>query len=579
MKTMTFSQFWISKQDKLKRPQSSYFLPLVLKRNKGFIFRKGINRLSDILEFLFLALLAEPSYLKSIIAVFLFMIILNIIDEWFYISSKELATQKNKHSRTFAALFLIIPKLILIPLFLIYYHGHEQLMTALLIIKLVTQSLQSFTLYQTIDIQSQKRVYVSILKTNSPFIVSQLVLWALLYIEFDSKFLFYLALISFSLSTVVSEFIYFRKLTTPESLYEKWKRPIKLFKAISSKESLVALFLKNVAILDLLVLSWFVCQKTEFKYIYILIFFISIHRLIIRPYRSLLIDFQRIPSSTPYENQLLFQSLILSVTLLVVGILLAFPYFSLKIISIVTLWFLKMVITVHRRRKKSDIISIYGTMALLISLIISSQELILFSVLTFTVLSIFIRREKKEKKTSSQILLIPIDKKAKKIIPINQINFHLKHHQMQIEKVIPGQYICLRTQKNYDQRQILNRFSYYMDYQNQEKIITFSPDFFNSIRKLPLIQNAKMNFIQIVNGDTIYQVGEWCSEELIFISYKSRYLDSQIWQLGRKAVYHLDDRFYYMISHGENQITVFSSTSFKDSELEQLDEIKLISLV
>lgn len=578
MKSTPFSHFWISRQNKLKRYHLNY-LPVILKRNKGFILRKGINRISDVLEFLFLALLAEPSYLKSIIAIFLFVMTLNIIDEWFYISSKELAIQKKKHSKKFAFSFLITSKLVLIPLFLTYYHGHGELMAILLIIKIATQSMQTFTLYQTIDIQSQKRIYVSLVKTNGPFIASQLILWTLFFIGGHSKFLFYLALISFSLSTFISEVIYYKKLTTPASAYEKWKKPIKSFKAISIIESLSAIIVKNAAILDLIALSWFVSQKTEFKYIYSLIFLISFHRLLVRPYRSLLIDLQRIPSSSPYENQLLSQSLILSLIILGLGIILAIPYFHLKVLSIIGLWLLKTIITVHRRNKKSDIISFYATALLFVFLTMNLQELILFLVLALTILAVFFKGKKKQKIESSKILLIPLDEKIKKTIPINQINFQLKHYQMQIEKIIPGQYICLRVQNDYDSKQVLMSLSYYIDNKKNERILTSSHDYFHSIKTVPLIQGAKIKFIQIDRGDPAYQLGDWSSNELIFISYKSRYLNSQIWQLGRKALYHQDGLFYYMISHGEDQFSIFSSPSFTDSELEQLDEIKLKSLV
>lgn len=583
MSALSFNKFWLIKQNTLKAfsPHAKN-QPLILKRNKGFLLRKAITRIGDILEFLFLALLSDPAYLAPLMAVFVFFLTAGFLTEGLYLSSKELAIDKKRHSKTFSLSLLLIINISILVIFYLKFSDKEfGLINLLFIFKFLLFSIQSVSLYKTIDKQSQKRIYVSILKTNIPQILCQIILWGLLMTPLNSQTIFYFGIIGFSIANIFSELIFFFYLTKKESAYQIWKSPLKVFKTITIKESSLFLFAKNGYLIELFLLSFFLSTKYKFNFYYTFFVLISIYRIILRPYRSFLIDLQRVVPKTPYSFHLQFQSLCTGVMILLIGMVIASTSIKITPLVIVTLILFKGLIVTHKRNIKDDLLSILFSVASLSSFYYLQSEIIVC--LLFFLSIFYFQKPSSRPKTmkTSQITLIPIDNKIRNSkIDINRMNHNFKSLDVQLEKIILGRYIVIRHAQGISIDEVKYGLSYFIDFKKEERVIHQQKiNLKELIWKTTVLKKDDIKIFISNNGETILKKESWSLDEIKLVSNKSRYLDSTLGQLGRKALHRFEGHSYYILKSSDGILVSIAAKSFTDSELEQLDEIKLQSLV
>lgn len=570
----SFNHYWLSIQNRIKQRDYKSSLPLLLRRNKGFFLRKAISRSNDLLEFLFFALIAAPDFLKPILQIFVFFFFVDIISEWLLITSKEMALEKERFSKSFSVSYLAFIHFICLISYL-YYRGAESFtfIDGIFLYKMLAQTVQSYTLYKTLDHQSQIRTYVPLWKTSSPFILSQLIAWGTYLFSENLYISFVTGLFTFSSAVLAADYTYYH-LIKRRDLFSEWKKPILPLKEVSIIKGLYQILLNNSYILDLLFIS-ILYSGPKLPLFYLLTSLAAVFRIIIRPYRALLLDFQKSKPNSLFRFYLKSQTLIVAIifTLVIASFIITTKNKDLIFIS--TLLFLKQIFVIHTQRENLKLASVIvsGVSFALISISDLLTLSLNFLFFIFSILTYFKRIKSTPKVRAS--FLIPVDVAfAHKRINIQTINYHLMKEGVELRKIILKKYLLLSIDQdgiNEKKSHIWKELGLYLD--NSKEIIPLS-----SLPGISLEILKDKDFLIINNGMIIKKKGHWPSETLSYLSHRSRLLSNDIIQLSKAALFTYKGQYFYLLTLATDEILIISSPEFTDSELEQLDMIKLKSL-
>ena len=166
----TLTEKWLQKDFNKKYQPPSTFVGLLWKRNFGFINRKLMNGFLEVAEFLILSLICDQKYLEQIIGLTFLQIIFGLMRDSFLTINRRLVFH-NQIIRIKSPIKVIALMSIVSALPLMLYQGGN-IITVMILYRLMIFVIQSLTFIQTFETQSTKRVYISPLKIFLPKIIA-----------------------------------------------------------------------------------------------------------------------------------------------------------------------------------------------------------------------------------------------------------------------------------------------------------------------------------------------------------------------------------------------------------------------
>jgi hypothetical protein len=265
------------------------FIVMILKRNRGYISRKGFNLFYELLEISFLAFYCHPDFYASLLFIPFSSFFMNLIIEEVFSLNRSALFDNSLISKwiNYGLIALIFIPFVI---FTIHIAGdillqHWILMT-IFCSRIILLSFQAFSFAYSLEVISKKRVYFSSSNwwAGLVFAISSVLLFSLgLQIESSVP----LGIIAIYLSRLFIEIKFV--LTIKTHLQKESQKPI--LPSFETRNFILRFVTFAVNILTLFTASSLLKNNGP-NYIWITFFFsIFLFRLINRPFRSLQIDF------------------------------------------------------------------------------------------------------------------------------------------------------------------------------------------------------------------------------------------------------------------------------------------------